>query len=59
MAAEASQGVVDRDCRVFGTENVYVAGAAVFPYPGSANPTLTVVALALRLADQLAAGLRV
>lgn len=58
MAAEASQGVVDRDCRVFGTENVYVAGAAVFPYPGSANPTLTVVALALRLADRLAAGLR-
>jgi choline dehydrogenase-like flavoprotein len=58
MAAEPAAGVVDRDCRVFGTENVWLAGAAVFPYPGSANPTLTVVALALRLADRLSDALR-
>ncbi len=47
------QGVVDRDCRVHGTSSVYVAGAAAFPTGGCANPTLTVVALAIRLADEL------
>jgi choline dehydrogenase-like flavoprotein len=47
------QGVVDRDCRVNGVENLYIAGASVFPTSGFANPTLTVVALALRLADHI------
>ncbi len=47
------QGVVDSACRVHGTSSVYVAGAAVFPTGGYANPTLTVVALAIRLADEL------
>ena len=53
MHDDPRRGVVDRDCRVFGTENFYVAGSSVFPTSGSANPTLTVVALALRLADHL------
>jgi choline dehydrogenase-like flavoprotein len=53
MADAPERGVVDRDCRVFGTENVYVVGASVFPTSGSGNPTLTIVALALRLADHL------
>lgn len=53
MAPEAARGVVDRDCRIFGVDNLYVAGASVFPSSGSANPTLTVVALALRLAEHL------
>jgi len=53
MALDASNGVVDRDARVFGTENVYVAGASVFPTGGMANPTLTLLALALRLANHL------
>ncbi len=46
-------GVVDADCRVHGLQNLFVAGASVFPTGGSANPTLTVVALALRLAEHL------
>lgn len=46
-------GVVNPDGLVHGTDNVYVAGASVFPTAGFANPTLTIVALALRLADQL------
>ena len=43
------------DARVFGTDNVYVAGASVFPTGGMANPTLTLIALSLRLAEHLAA----
>jgi len=46
-------GVVDRDCKVHGTSSIYVAGSSVFPTGGYANPTLTVVALAIRLADAL------
>jgi choline dehydrogenase-like flavoprotein len=48
------KGVVDRHCRVHGTDNLYVAGSSVFPTTGSANPTLTIVALAARLAARLA-----
>jgi choline dehydrogenase-like flavoprotein len=47
------QGVVDADCRVHSMRNLYVAGSSVFPTFGCSNPTLTVVALALRLADHL------
>ncbi len=46
-------GVVDRTCRVHGSSSVYVASASVFPTGGYANPTLTIVALAIRLADEL------
>lgn len=53
MHADARQGVVDPQCRVFGFDNLYVAGSSVFPSGGYANPTLTLVALALRLADHL------
>lgn len=54
MAAAPDRGVVDPDCRVFGTENLFVAGSSVFPTTGYCNPTLTIIALALRLADHLA-----
>jgi len=54
MSDSALTGVVDADCRVFGTGNLYVAGSAVFPTSGQAPPTLTIVALALRLAEHLA-----
>jgi glucose dehydrogenase len=57
MAAQESDGVVDINNRVFGMDNLYVSGASVFPTSGTANPTLTVVALTLRLADHLAAQL--
>ena len=43
LAGEEADGVVDRDLRVFGTENVYVSGAAVFPNSGTANPTGSVI----------------
>jgi choline dehydrogenase-like flavoprotein len=46
-------GVVDADCKVHGIDNLYIAGASVFPTGGHANPTLTIVALALKLADFL------
>ena len=51
MHADPRRGVVDADCRVHGIANLYIAGSSVFPTSGSANPTLTVVALALRLAE--------
>lgn len=53
MHADPKHGVVDAECRVHGLGNLYLAGAGVFSTAGSANPTLTLVALALRLADQL------
>jgi choline dehydrogenase-like flavoprotein len=53
MGATPRTGVVDPDCRVFGVRNLYIAGSAVFPSAGHANPTLTIVALALRLAEHL------
>jgi choline dehydrogenase-like flavoprotein len=53
MHADPRKGVVDADCRVHGVANLHVAGAGVFPTAGSANPTLTIVALALRLGGQL------
>jgi choline dehydrogenase-like flavoprotein len=56
MASDPRSGVVDTDCRVFGAGNLYVAGGSVFPTGGHANPTWMYLALALRLADHLAAG---
>jgi choline dehydrogenase-like flavoprotein len=53
MSDHPSQGVVDPNCRVHGYANLYVAGSSVFTTSGWANPTLTVSALALRLADHL------
>jgi choline dehydrogenase-like flavoprotein len=46
-------GVVDADCKVHGISNLFMAGSSVFPTGGFANPTLTLVALAIRLADHL------
>jgi choline dehydrogenase-like flavoprotein len=53
MSDDPKRGVVDRDGRVHGVANLYVAGSSVFPSGGHANPTFTVVALALRLAQHL------
>ncbi len=53
MAERPGDGVVDPDGAVFGLDNLYVTGASVMPTAGFANPTLTVVALALRLARHL------
>ena len=53
MADGPQDGVVDLNCEVFDTKNLYVCGGSVFPTSGYANPTLTIVALAIRLADHL------
>src|SRR5262249_25676562 len=53
MHDDPAQGVVDANCRVHGIANLYVAGSSVFPTGSANNPTLTIVALALRLADHL------
>ena len=53
MGTNPSTSVVDRDCRVHGYRNLFIASSSVFPTTGYANPTLTIVALALRLADTL------
>jgi choline dehydrogenase-like flavoprotein len=53
MADSPQFGVVDKNCRVHGVANLYVAGSSVFVTGGYANPTLTVIALALRLADHV------
>lgn len=57
MHPDPAHGVVDANCRVHDLENLYVAGSSVFPTSGVTNPTFTLVALALRLADHLAARL--
>jgi len=53
MGSDPRTSVVDADCRIHGLHNLHVAGGAVFPTSGQANPTLTIVALALRLAATL------
>jgi choline dehydrogenase-like flavoprotein len=46
-------GVVDSNCRVHGLDNLYIGSSAVFPSSGSANPTLTILALCIRIADRI------
>jgi choline dehydrogenase-like flavoprotein len=53
MHSSPRHGVVDADCGVHGVRNLFVAGSSVFPTGGYANPTLTLVALSIRLADHL------
>jgi choline dehydrogenase-like flavoprotein len=53
MASDQSEGVVDNECRVFGIANLYLASSAVFPTSGFSNPTLTIMALAIKVADHL------
>ena len=54
MADDPKRGVTDRNAKVHGVANLYIAGSSLFPTSGYANPTLTILALALRLADHLA-----
>lgn len=53
MHTDARQGVVNEHCRVHGVNNLFIAGGSVFPTSGMANPTLTIVALAIYLADHI------
>jgi choline dehydrogenase-like flavoprotein len=56
MADDAKQGVVDANGRVHGIGNLLVAGSSVFPSCGAVNPTFTIVALAIRMADHIKGG---
>jgi choline dehydrogenase-like flavoprotein len=58
MHVDPKQGVVDANSQVHGIPNLYVAGSAVFPTYGAANPTMNLLALTLRLAEHLRATLR-
>ncbi|MFN3211748.1 MAG: FAD-dependent oxidoreductase [Henriciella sp.] len=53
MSDDPKTGVVDKNCKLFESPNLYVASSSVFPTGGWANPTLTIMALAERLADHL------
>ena len=53
MGDTPKTGVVDKNCQVYGIKNLYVAGSSVFPTCGYVNPTLTIVALAVRLAHYI------
>jgi choline dehydrogenase-like flavoprotein len=53
MASSPEFGVVDENCKVFGVENLYVAGSSVFSTGGACNPTMPLLQLALRLAEHL------
>lgn len=53
MSDSPESGVVDKNCKVHGINNLYVVGSSVFPTGGHVNPTLTIVAMALRLAARL------
>jgi choline dehydrogenase-like flavoprotein len=53
MHKDPSKGVVDGNCRVHGLENLFIAGSSVFPTASYVNPTLTILALAIRLGDHL------
>ncbi|HWP10777.1 MAG TPA: GMC family oxidoreductase, partial [Ramlibacter sp.] len=54
MGSDVRKSVVNSNCRVHSVGNLYVAGSAVFPTSSQANPTLTLIALSLRLGRHLA-----
>jgi|TARA_B100001971_G_C18259264_1_gene585112 choline dehydrogenase-like flavoprotein len=53
MSHSPKNGVVDSNCKVHNLDNLYITGSSVFPTSGHANPTLTIVALSLRLGDHI------
>jgi len=53
MDSDPRHGVVDADCRVHGVGNLFVASSSVFPTSGCAPPTLTIIALAIRVCDRI------
>jgi choline dehydrogenase-like flavoprotein len=53
MAANERDGVVDAHTKVFGIDNLFVTGSAIFPTAGYSGPTMMVIAFAIRLAEHL------
>jgi choline dehydrogenase-like flavoprotein len=58
MQVDPKKGVVNANCQVHGVSNLFIAGSSVFPTSGSATPTLTIIALAVRLADHIKGEMR-
>jgi choline dehydrogenase-like flavoprotein len=58
MAADEKHGVVDASCRTFAVPNIFITDGSVLPTQGSANPALTIMAVAARVAALLAQGAR-
>jgi len=58
MSNSSETGVVDKNCKVFGVSNLFIAGSSVFPTSSVVNPTFTIIALSIRLSDFLMATLR-
>ena len=56
MASDERHGVVDAECRSFAVPNLYITDGSVLPTQGSANPALTIMAVAARAAERLIAG---
>jgi choline dehydrogenase-like flavoprotein len=57
MGNDVRTSVVNGNCQVHSVRNLFIAGSAVFPTSSQANPTLTIIALSLRLAEHLSRGL--
>jgi choline dehydrogenase-like flavoprotein len=53
MNNDPKKGVTDSNCKIHGINNLFVAGSGCFPTSGAANPTLTIVALGIRLSDHI------
>jgi choline dehydrogenase-like flavoprotein len=53
MSDDPKNGVVDADCKIHGIQNLFITGASCFPTGADVNPTFTVVALSIRLADHI------
>ncbi|HVY74663.1 MAG TPA: GMC family oxidoreductase [Puia sp.] len=53
MSDDPKSGVVDADCKIHGIQNLFIAGSSCFPTGAGVNPTYTIVALSIRLADHL------
>jgi choline dehydrogenase-like flavoprotein len=53
MHDDPKQGVLDANGKVHGIANLHVAGASMFTTAGAANPTLTILALSIRMADHM------
>jgi choline dehydrogenase-like flavoprotein len=53
MSNSPKTGVVNRHCQIYGMDNLFIGSSSVFPTGGYSNPTLTTIALTIRLADHL------
>ena len=59
ISEDPKKGVVDANCKMHGIDNLYIAGSSCFTTGGAINPTLTVVAISLRLSDHIKAKMKV